>query len=301
MHLGNVLTAMLAWLSVKSRGGRFVLRIEDLDTARCRKEYATQLMDDLNWLGLTWDEGPCAAMPHAPYFQSECTALYEQALAQLSRSQTIYPCFCSRADLHAASAPHRTDGTAIYAGTCRSLTPQQCETYKLQGRQAALRVAVPGRDISFHDTLCGSVQQNLARECGDFIIRRSDGIFAYQLAVVVDDARMGITEVVRGRDLLDSTPRQIFLQQALGFPLPEYIHTPLLVNAQGARLSKRDGALDLGVLRHKFTPCQLIGRLAALVGLLPAPESIDLRTLAANFSWQQIHSADISVPFSWFE
>lgn len=301
MHLGNALTALLAWLSVKSRGGRFVLRVEDLDTSRCRREYAQQLMDDLDWLGLAWDEGPGADTPHAPYFQSECTALYEQALARLCRTQTVYPCFCSRADLHAASAPHRADGAAVYAGTCRSLTPQQRAAFLARGRRAALRVAVPARFISFQDKLCGPVRQDLARACGDFIVRRSDGIFAYQLAVVVDDARMGITEVVRGRDLLDSTPRQIFLQKALGLATPEYIHTPLLVNEQGVRLSKRDGALDLGVLRRKFTPCQLLGRLAALAGLLPAPESVSLRTLAAGFSWSQVHSTDIFVPFSWFE
>lgn len=131
-------------------------------------------------------------------------------------------------------------------------------------------------------------------------MRRSDGVFAYQLAVVVDDARMGVTEVVRGRDLLASTPRQIFLQQALGLATPHYFHTPLLVNGQGVRLSKRDGALDLGVLRQKFTPRQLLGRLAALAGLLPAPESVSLQTLAAHFSWQAVHSADITVPEGWF-
>ena len=159
---------------------------------------------------------------------------------------------------------------------------------------------MPQREVSFSDGLCGTVRQELSTQCGDFIVRRSDGVFAYQLAVVVDDARMGVTEVVRGRDLLASTPRQIFLQQALGLATPHYFHTPLLVNGQGARLSKRDGALDLGVLRQKFTPRQLLGRLAALAGLLPAPESVSLQTLAAHFSWQAVHSADITVPEGWF-
>ena len=300
MHLGNALTALLAWLSVKSRGGRFVLRIEDLDPARCRPEYARQLMDDLCWLGLTWDEGPGACEANAPYFQSQCTPYYEAALARLRCAGPVYPCYCSRADLHAASAPHLADGTALYAGTCRGLSPAQRAEKEAAGRRGALRVAVPQREVSFSDGLCGTVRQEPSTQCGDFIVRRSDGVFAYQLAVVVDDARMGVTEVVRGRDLLASTPRQIFLQQALGLATPHYFHTPLLVNGQGARLSKRDGALDLGVLRQKFTPRQLLGRLAALAGLLPAPESVSLQTLAAHFSWQAVHSADITVPEGWF-
>lgn len=300
MHLGNALTALLAWLSVKSRGGRFILRIEDLDTARCRPEHARQLMDDLCWLGLAWDEGPGADEPNAPYFQSQCTHTYEAALEALRRTQQVYPCFCSRADLHAASAPHLADGTALYAGTCRSLSPAQQAEREAAGRRGALRIAVPHKEICFTDGACGAVRQELAAQCGDFIVRRSDGVFAYQLAVVVDDARMGVTEVVRGRDLLASTPRQIFLQQALGLATPEYFHTPLLVNGQGVRLSKRDGALDFGALRRNFTPRQLLGRLAALAGLLPTPESISLQTLTALFSWPAVHSADIAVPEEWF-
>ena len=298
--LGNALTALLAWLSVKSRGGRFILRIEDLDTARCRPEYAYQLMDDLCWLGLVWDEGPGADEPGAPYFQSRCTPAYEAALEVLCRTQQVYPCFCSRADLHAASAPHLADGTALYAGTCRGLSPAQRAEREAAGRRGALRIAVPHGEICFTDGVCGTVRQELAAQCGDFIVRRSDGVFAYQLAVVVDDARMGVTEVVRGRDLLASTPRQIFLQQALGLATPEYFHTPLLVNGRGVRLSKRDGALDFGALRRKFTPRQLLGRLAALAGLLPAPESAGLQTLTALFSWQAVRSADITVPEEWF-
>ena len=162
MHLGNALTALLAWLSVKSRGGRFVLRIEDLDPARCRPEYARQLMDDLCWLGLTWDEGPGACEANAPYFQSQCTPYYEAALARLRCAGPVYPCYCSRADLHAASAPHLADGTALYAGTCRGLSPAQRAEKEAAGRRGALRVAVPQREVSFSDGLCGTVRQELS-------------------------------------------------------------------------------------------------------------------------------------------
>lgn len=295
MHLGNIMCALLAWLSVKSKGGTLVLRIEDLDTARCKKEYARQLMDDLRWLGLTWEEGPGKNEPDAPYFQSERTEIYENALDRLREKAMIYPCFCSRADLHAANAPHLSDGTVLYQNTCRGLTASE-QAEKNKKRPGALRIAVPDEDICFTDGHLGAVCQNLKRGCGDFILRRSDGVFAYQLAVVADDACMGITEVVRGQDLLSSTPRQIYLQRLLGVKTPSYYHIPLLVNEQGMRLSKREKSLDMQELRKRYAPSELLGELAALCGLQQKPYAKTPQELAAVFDWGKIVREPIVVP-----
>ncbi|MBP3486477.1 MAG: tRNA glutamyl-Q(34) synthetase GluQRS, partial [Oscillospiraceae bacterium] len=210
MHLGNVFSALLAWLSVRSQGGEMVLRIEDLDPDRCRPEYAETLKADLRWLGLDWDR---EQMP-----QSLRTEAYAEAFARLETQGLVYPCYCTRGELHAASAPHASDGRILYAGTCRSLTPaQRAEKTKAP----AWRLAVPDRNYGFTDGLQGPFLENLAADCGDFIIRRADGVYAYQLAVVVDDAAGGVTQVVRGMDLLDSTPRQLYLYELLGLTPPE--------------------------------------------------------------------------------
>ena len=267
MHLGNVFCAVLAWLSARSRGGRFLLRIEDLDVRRCKPEHARLLEEDLAWLGLDWDEGGRRGGPDGPYFQSECSELYAQALQMLKEHARVYPCFCSRADLHAASAPHLSDGAVLYGGRCARLSPAEADALRRR-RAPALRIAVPEESVSFTDGHLGHFSQNLARECGDFILRRSDGIYAYQLAVAVDDARMGVTQVVRGQDLLSSTPRQIFLQRLL----------------------------DMGALRARFTPAELTGWLAFLAGQQPAPEPVPLRSLAACFSWEKVPRRDITVP-----
>ena len=192
MHLGNVFCAVLAWLSARSRGGRFLLRIEDLDVRRCKPEHARLLEEDLAWLGLDWDEGGRRGGPDGPYFQSECSELYAQALQMLKEHARVYPCFCSRTDLHAASAPHLSDGAVLYGGRCARLSPAEADALRRR-RAPALRIAVPEESVSFTDGHLGHFSQNLARECGDFILRRSDGIYAYQLAVAVDDARMGVT------------------------------------------------------------------------------------------------------------
>ena len=202
----------------------------------------------------------------------------------------IYPCYCSRNELHAASAPHASDGTFVYAGTCRNLTAAERAA---KTRRPAWRVRVPDEEVSFLDGLQGEVRENLARECGDFILRRSDGVYAYQLAVVVDDAAGGVTEIVRGADLLRSTPRQLWLQQLLGFPEPEYYHVPLLRSADGRRLSKRDRDLDLGVLRTQARPERLLGVLAAAAGILPQAEDICAAELVPLFSWEKIHREDM--------
>lgn len=296
MHLGNALCALLAWLSAKSRGGRIVLRIEDLDPARCRREYALQLMDDLAWLGLSWDEGPQAGGANGPYFQSECAHLYAAALKTLREKAPVYECFCTRADLHAASAPHLSDGTVQYSGRCRALPKEERARLAAAGRRSALRIAVPDETVRFTDGHLGPFSQNLAAECGDFILRRSDGVFAYQLAVVVDDARMGVTQVVRGQDLLSSTPRQMYLQRLLGLPQPQYFHIPLLVNAAGQRLSKRDRALDFGALRARFSPQEVLGELAAMAGLLERPQPVCCGELAQLFSWDKVPARPVEVP-----
>ena len=275
MHLGNVMCALLSWLSAKSKGGTWVLRIEDLDPDRSRRQFADRLMRDLEWLGLTWDEGP--------YFQSERHERYAAALERLCKMDLVYPCFCTRADIMATQAPHESDGRIVYAGTCRARTYN-----KEDMERAALRLKVPDREIAFTDGHYGPQRVNLSRHCGDFIIRRKDGAWAYQLAVVVDDAEMGITEVVRGSDLLLSSPQQIYLAELLGYPLPSFIHLPLLCNEQGQRLSKRDKSLDMEALRANFTAEEIIGRLAFLAGLKPDDAPCTAEQLLPLFSWDKL-------------
>ena len=281
MHLGNVFAAMMAWLSVRSADGELLLRIEDLDPDRCRPEYAAQLREDLRWLGLDWDR---EGQP-----QSLRGEFYRQQLETLERQGLIYPCYCTRGELHAASAPHASDGTPIYAGTCRRLTEAE---RKEKTKKPAWRLCVPDRVIGFDDLLQGHYEENLRQECGDFIVRRSDGVFAYQLAVVADDAAMGVTQVVRGRDLLGSTPRQIWLQQCLGLPTPEYLHVPLLLSLEGRRLSKRDRDLDLGLLRQRLRPEELLGVLAHAAGILKKPEPVSAAELACCYDRTMLRRED---------
>ncbi len=277
MHLGNVFSALLAWLSAKSQAGEMVLRIEDLDPERCRPDYAEQLKDDLLWLGLTWDR------EQPP--QSMRTHAYAEIFSRLTQQDLIYPCYCTRTELHAASAPHASDSRIRYGGTCRNLTDAQ---RREKTKAPAYRLKVPARVFAFTDGLQGFYSENLAEACGDFIIRRADGIYAYQLAVVADDADGGITEVVRGMDLLDSTPRQLYLYELLGKKPPVFYHVPLLLSPDGRRLSKRDKDLDLGILRQKYTAEALLGKLAHLAGLLDTPESLSPKELTAIFTWDQV-------------
>ena len=247
MHLGNLLCCLLAWLSAKSQGGQVLLRIEDLDTLRCPRVYADAIIDDLQWLGLAADG------PEPPLYQSERSEIYQYYYNKLADRGLVYPCFCSRSQLHAASAPHRSDGQVVYAGTCRNLTPEQVAE-KAKTRAPAWRVQVPDEVIGFTDGHMGYYAENLARDCGDFYLRRADGVFAYQLAVVVDDALMGVTEVVRGSDLLSSTPRQLWLYRELGLTAPRFYHLPLLLAADGRRLSKRDGDTEPRTPAGKVCP-----------------------------------------------
>ena len=298
MHLGNLFCALLSWLSVKSQGGEWILRIEDLDTDRCRPDYARQVEEDLRWLGLTWDEGGSAGGPDAPYFQSERTALYETALERLRGMGLVYPCFCTRAQLHAASAPHREDGLTVYPGTCRGLAAEEIARREAAGRRGAPRLRVPEETVTFNDGHLGEVTEYLPTDCGDFLLRRSDGLFAYQLAVVVDDATMGITEVVRGADLLSATPRQLLRYARLGGKAPEVFPFPLLLSPDGRRLSKRDGDLGLAALRERYTPEEIVGKLAYLAGQNPGggprtPEEL-------GFDWNAVPRQDIRLPEGLF-
>lgn len=293
MHLGNLCCCLLAWLSAKSRGGQVLLRIEDLDAARCPRVYADQIMEDLAWLGLAADG------PTPPVYQSERSAIYQKYYDILAGRGLVYPCFCSRSQLHAASAPHRADGQVVYAGTCRGLTAAQIEA-RSRTRAPAWRVRVPQKTIGFTDGHLGYYQEDLARDCGDFYLRRADGVFAYQLAVVVDDALMGVTEVVRGADLLSSTPRQLWLYRELGLTPPRFVHLPLLLAADGRRLSKRDGDQSLQNLRGRYTPEEIIGRLAYVCGLQAAPDPRTPWELADGFSWQKVPQNDILLPEDLF-
>ena len=299
MHLGNLCCCLLAWLSAKSSGGKVVLRIEDLDAVRCPREFADLLEADLAWLGLAADEGGSKGGPRGPYYQSERSAIYEEYYQKLVRKGLVYPCFCSRSQLHAASAPHRSDGQVVYAGTCRSLTPAEIAE-RAKTRAPAWRVRVPDEVIAFEDGHMGHYEENLARDCGDFFLRRADGVFAYQLAVVVDDALMGVDEVVRGSDLLSSTPRQLWLYRELGLTPPKFYHLPLLLASDGRRLSKRDGDQSLENLREKYTPEEIIGKLAFACGLQASPAPTTPQALARTFDWSQVPKSDIVLPENLF-
>ena len=299
MHLGNVASCLVAWLACRAAGGRMVLRIEDLDPRAQSPDAASLIMSDLDWLCLTWDAGP--------FYQSRRSEAYAEAIERLGAAGLTYPCFCTRSELHAASAPHASDGTYVYQGTCRGLSSQEVER-RSRTRPPATRLIVPGEGdpagtIRLNDRVYGQVQEVLARDCGDFLVRRSDGVVAYQLAVVVDDAQMGVTQVVRGRDLLGSCARQTYLQRLLGYPKVEYGHIPLLVAADGRRLSKRERDLDLGVLREEFSgPGRLIGAIASRLGLAQRGESVSANDLVGRFSWDVLaqHREDIVVDNAFF-
>jgi len=290
LHLGNAWAALVAWLSIRSRNGDFVLRMEDLDPARSRPELALQILEDLAWLGLDWDEGPDLGGPHPPYTQSERGVFYDEAFAGLRAAGLLYPCFCSRKDIAAAaSAPQAPGDELRYPGTCRDLDPEMAEQRVERGERHAwrFRVAEDARP-RFRDLSHGSYGRDRAPS-GDFVVRRSDGVTAYQLAVVLDDDAMGIDEVVRGDDLLHSTPRQILLCEALRLKVPVYGHVPLLLGTDGARLSKRHAGITLRELREGgLGAFEIVGRLARLLELRPTEAPVTPGELAQEFSWKQI-------------
>jgi len=282
MHLGNVFAAMIAWLSVRSRGGSMVLRMEDLDTQRTKEEYAETLRKDLLWLGLDWD------VETDP--QSKRSAVYQKYFDLLSQEDLLYPCYCTRSQLHSVNAPHLSDGTYVYPGTCRNLTPAQKAAFD---RSPAWRVKVPEKVWTVEDHIQGLYRENLATDCGDFVVRRADGVFVYQLAVTVDDGEAGVTEVVRGVDLLSSAPRQMYLQEKFGFSHPEYAHVPLLLAPDGRRLSKRDMDMDLGALQKVMPPEKLLGSLACCAGIIDRSEPVSAKELAKEFSFKNVKKEDI--------
>ena len=274
MHLGNVFAALIAWLSVRSQGGGLVLRMEDLDTQRTSSDFAQILREDLLWLGLNWDEET------AP--QSRRAEVYDRYFEKLMDEGLLYPCYCTRSQLHSVNAPHLSDGTYVYPGTCRNLVTPPA------GRKPAWRVIVPDKEWRFTDLVQGDYSLNLATGCGDMVVRRADGVYVYQLAVTVDDGEAGVTEVVRGMDLLSSAPRQMYLQEKLGFPHPVYGHVPMLLAPDGRRLSKRDKDLDLGVLRQRLRPEELIGTLAFAAGLTERNIPVSAAELASVFRWEKL-------------
>ena len=287
MHLGNLFSALLAWLSVRAEDGELLLRIEDLDTLRCSEENADILREDLRWLGLDWDR----EMPP----QHSRSGYYESVLERLRERGTVFPCWCTRGDLkNAPNAPHASDGHPIYPGVCRRLSAAE-RAAKSAERPPITRLAVPDETISFVDGNYGPYSENLSRECGDFILRRADGVFAYQLAVVADDIAGGVNQVVRGRDLLSSTPRQLYLYRLLDAPPPRYFHVPLLTAPDGRRLSKRDEDLDMGILREKYSPQELLGALGHAAGLLERSESITARELTGLFDPAKIGREDVAI------
>lgn len=274
MHAGNIYAALSAWLVAKSQGGTIVLRIEDLDRDRSKAEYISAVQRDFELLGLTWD--------HGPFFQHDRDEAYLEAFSALKRRGLVYPCFCTRADLHAASAPHRGE-KFVYPGTCRGLTAEQIAVKSVR-RAPAQRLRVPDDTYSFEDMVQGRYKQNLAHDCGDFLIRRADQAFAYQLAVVVDDAAQGVTSIVRGVDLLCSTPQQLYLQELLGLDHPRYAHIPLLVAEKNRRLSKRDHDAGIEELLARFkTPEAIIGHIAGICGLAPTCDPATPEQLLATF------------------
>lgn len=296
IHVGNARTALVAWLSIRSRGGAFVWRLEDLDPPRIVPGMAEAAMEDLAWLGLDWDEGPDMGGPYVPYVQSQRSAFYDEALSRLASAGRLFPCWRSRKDLQAiASAPHGPMGSAPYPVAFRpeGLDPDWFE----QRPDAAFRFLVHDRPVEWVDRVCGRQVERVDETVGDFVLKRRDGLYAYQLAVVVDDLLMGIHEVVRGADLLESTARQIQLIEALGGTPPVYAHVPLVVNAQGEKLSKRDSGLTLRSLREGgIQPEALTGYLGWSLGILDRPELVSVNELIPRFAWENVATETWTLP-----
>jgi len=307
LHLGNAFAFLMAWLDVRSQHGTLLLRMEDIDPARSRPDFAVSVVEDLRWLGLDWDEGPDRSGPTGPYVQSERFGQYDALLRDFEQRGLIYPCYCTRKELRTlASAPHVGDEGAPYPGTCRNLEAGKRAKLEAEGRRASLRINTdlaqavlgsPGDTVDFHDFVLGPQKIDL-RDCGgDFALRRSDGVFAYQLAVAADDAAMGITHVVRGEDLLLSTPRQILLFRLMDRTLPLYAHVPLLHDATGERLAKRHKALELASLRKAgVSPEAVIGYLGFLAGCLDRPQKASPRELLAGFQFAKLTKRTLALP-----
>ncbi len=283
MHLGNAWTAFLCWLQIRQAGGTLVLRIEDNDEQRSKPVFRSALLEDLHWLGLHWDEGPDIGGAYGPYCQQKRYDLYDAALERLQRQEHLYPCYCSRSRLQAIGAPHAGEHS-VYDGHCYTLTPE--ERHHMT-KKPSWRIHVPAQTITFTDGVYGSQKSYLPTSCGDFVVRRADDMYAYQLAVSVDDGMMGITHVLRGRDLLSSTAQQIWLISLLGYVPPVYTHGPMLVDENGFRLSKRQHGLTIRQMRDESIASEtILSYLAWQGGLVSEQRVYSLDEL--------VHSCDLT-------
>lgn len=292
MHLGNIATSLLAWLDARSKCGKIIFRMEDLDPDRSSSEFAHGIADDLRFLGLDWDEG-WNEEPISKYAQSNRNEMYDDAFQLLLNRDMLYPCYCSRSQRLAASAPHPDETHCDSGCKCRHLSHAERAALEACGKKPAWKVKAPDKEITFFDSNYGLQCENLA-ESGDFIIKRSDGVYAYQLAVSFDDMDMGITRVVRGRDLLSSTARQVWLINELGGTPPEYCHAPLIVSADKRKMSKRDGALNIKMLRMKYSAEEIIGMLAEYLNLGSGGPTTP-QMLLSSFDWSRVPKNDIII------
>lgn len=293
MHLGNIWAALLAWLAVRSADGVMILRVEDLDPERSKKSYSQQLMKDLDWLGLDWDEGPDCGGLFVPYYQSERFERYDAAFRRLVENGHVYPCFCSREERNAVSAPHRGEQTGIISDPCLKMGSYQRQI-AMDTRRHTWRLRNHGEEINFLDLNYGEFRHRLNMAQDHVVLRRSDGVYAYPLAVVADDGEMEVNQVVRGADLLTSTPVQLYLMDLLGYKRPQYGHVPLLVDVHGHRLSKRQKSLDLGALiASGWTADGIIGFLAHQAGFLDEMEPVKARELVDRFDWGVLGTQDV--------
>ncbi len=284
LHIGNARTALAAWLHTRSQNGEFVLRIEDLDSQRSKPKYIEANITELRWLGVDWDEGPDVSGKYQPYIQSQRHDLYQTALEHLQDNHYLFECYLSRKDLQdIASAPHEKQ--SVYGDTERKLNDQVKHQKKLEGKIPSLRFGVKPQTLQYTDLLQGKQFFSSVHDVGDFIVKRADGEWAYQLAVVVDDIAMNITEVVRGDDLLNSTASQLLLYKAFGATPPNFMHVPLLADETGQRMSKRKGSLTLSALKEKSVKAQrLIGLLAFSLGILDKVQEIEAKDLISHYS-----------------
>ena len=299
MHIGNALCYLLAWLSARSQGGGVVLRFEDTDLLRMRPGAVEQTFSDLLWLGLDWDEGPAPDERGGAYFQSCRTEIYNKYFDELRARGMVYPCFCSRRDVRLASAPHESDRAAVYPGSCRDLSPREVEE-RMKKRAPAWRLRLGDETVCFRDALRGEFSCEILREYGDFPIRRADGVYCYQFTVALDDALMGVNEVLRSRDLISSAPWQVYVQELFGFDAPLFVHIPLLLDPDGQRMAKRDFSLSLRELRRHYSPEEVVGSLGFLAGLQDEPRPCTADELLPLYAPEKLPREDIVLPRALF-
>ena len=286
MHLGNVWIAFLNWLWTKQQGGDIVLRIEDIDRQRCHEEYIRAIEEDLEWLGLSYDEGPAGNYSYGKPLQSERFPLYQEILDTWYKEGEIYPCYCTRARLHSiSSAPHEGETLPVYDGHCRELTDAERAAMT---KAPSWRIRMEETCESFTDLFCGTRERRLFPKADDFVVRRADGMVAYQLAVSIDDGAMGITHVLRGNDLLSSTYYQLYLIRKLGYPVPTYGHLPLLVDQEGVRLSKRQQGITIREMKESGAKAEdIIGRLLYLAGAIPKEMPVSAEKALREISFNE--------------